>query len=402
MGFADLKRLFYKDNHLFLLLVIWLLVGFCFLQFNIQFQIFGFIINGIIIYLPLLIICIVLFLIAFFLQADIKKLTKKTVLKGIGLLGIVIIIFMFLGEEILFLIGLVTFIVSFISYIFITSIFSMYYCYRYGIKMDETFYKLPAPIAFFWRWLIFLAGAVIAIALILFVGAVSIGTTKLDVILRIGGYKFQIHEFVALVPNIIIGIIISLTLISILALILTENHAFNAWLGLFFIFSSLYASVLMVNAFLEGEISNVSPILDNPFTYALIFIFEVLLILYTISALIGTKAEIILDLKVFKPIKPDGVLIFLILCKVAYEFGDYYLADDKVAGVNAVLLKNIAVFWLFIPLFVIMGLFGIISYGRIKKERKDEKLEKKARKARDKERKKRIKEREKERKKKKK
>ena len=155
----------------------------------------------------------------------------------------------------------------------------------------------------------------------------------------------------------------------------------------------------MVNAFLGGEVANVSPILDNPITYALLFIFNLFIILYTISALIGTKAEIILDLKVFKPIKADGILIFLILCKVAYEFGDFYLADNKVAGVNAVLLKNISVFFLFIPLMIIMGLYGIISYDKIKKERKEEKLEKKAKKARNKERKARIKQREKEKKK---
>ncbi|TFG13543.1 MAG: hypothetical protein EU535_04710 [Promethearchaeota archaeon] len=399
MALVDLKKLLEKENRLFLFLIIWLIIGFTFLQFNIEFQIFGFIFNGIIIYYPLLIICIVLFLIAFFLQADIKKLTRNTILRGTILLIIVAVIFYLLGEEILFLIGVVTFIVSFIFYIFITSVFTMYYIYRYGISIDNKFYKMPAPVAFLWRWIMFLAGIIAAIALILFIGAVSIGATDLTALLKIGRYEIRLHEFVKLVPNIIIGVIISLTLISIVAIILTKNHAFNAWLGLFFLFSSLYASVLMVNAFLGGEVANVSPILDNPITYALIFIFELFIILYTISALIGTKADIILDLKVFKPIKADGILIFLILCKVAYEFGDFYLADNKVGGINAVLLKNISVFFLFIPLMIIMGLFGIISYSKIKQERKEEKLEKKAKKARDKERKKRIKQREKEQKK---
>jgi hypothetical protein len=155
----------------------------------------------------------------------------------------------------------------------------------------------------------------------------------------------------------------------------------------------------MVNTFLGGQIANVSPLLDNPFTYLLIYIFEVLVILYTISTLIGTKAEIILDLKVFKPIKQDGILIFLILCKVADEFGDYLLVDNKIAGVNAGLLKNVAIFWLFIPLMVIMGLYGILSYGKIKLKRKREKRLKKKRKADEKARKKRLKEQEKARKK---
>ena len=399
MGFKDLKKLLERENRLFLLLIIWLIVGSTFIQFNFEFQILGLVLNGFIIFMPLLIICIVLFLIAFFLQGDLKELTLGTIIKGICLLGLVVVLFLFLGTDIIYFIGFVSFIVSFISYIFITSIFSMYYIYKYGVRLDEAFYKAPRGIAFFLRWFIFLAGIIIAIGIILFIGEISIGTTRLAGVLKIAGFQLRINDIVKFIPNIIIGIIIILTLISILTLILEENHALNAWLGIFLLFSSLYCAVLMVNAFLGGEVKNVSPLLDNPITYILIFIFELIIILYTISALIGSKAEIILDLKVFKPIKPDGILIFLILCKVAYEFGDIMLADFKVAGINIVLLKNIAVFWLYIPLMIIMGLYGILQYGKIKRERKTEKYFKKKQKAEEKERKKRIKAQEKERKK---
>ena len=208
MGFKDLKGLLKKENHFFLILIIWLLVGYTFLEFNIEFQIIGIVINGIVIYFPLLIICIVLFLIAFFLQADLKKLTRNTVLKGIAFLIVVIIIFLFIGAEILFLIGVVSFIVSFIFYIFITSIFTMYYIYRYGIDLDSSFYKMPTPIAFTWRWLIFLVGTAAAVALILFIGAVSVGTTKITVIIVIAGQEFFIHRFVEIIPYIIVGIIL--------------------------------------------------------------------------------------------------------------------------------------------------------------------------------------------------
>jgi hypothetical protein len=399
MGFQDLKKLLKKENRIFLFLIIWLVIGVTLIKFSLEFQILGFVINGFIVYLPLLIVCIVLFLITFFLQGDIKKLNSKTIAKGIIFLILVGIIFLFLGQEILFLIGYISFVVSFIFFIFITSIFTMYYCYRYGIKLDDAFYKMPAPIAFVWRWLIFLIGTIGAIALIIFIGEISIGATKITVLLKIWGYEFRIYDFVRIVPNVIIGVIIILILISFILLIIEKNHAFDAWLGLFFIFSSIYASVLMINAFLGGEIARVSPILDNPITYIVVFIFDLIILFYTISALIGSKAEIILDLKIFKPIKPDGVLVFLILCKVAYEFGDINLADNKVAGVNAVLLKNVAVFWLFIPLMIIMGLYGIISYGKIKQKRKAEKRIKKQEKAREKARLKQEKERERERKK---
>jgi len=397
MPISDLKKLAEKENRKFLVLILWLIVGVTFVTFNIEFQIFGLVLNGFVLFMPLLIICIVLFLIAFFLQADIKELNRATIGKGVVLTFIFALIFWFLGTEIFEIIGLVSFIVSFISYIFITSIFSMYYIYTYGIKLDEKFYKMPAPLAFVARWFIFLAGIVIGLGIIIFIGQISIGQSHITAILRIGGYEFKVHDFVSLVPTIIIGTIIGLTAISLLALIFGDNHAFNAWLGLFILFSSIYGAVLMVNAFLGGQVANVSPLLDNPITYVILFIFDLFVILYTISALIGSKAEVILDLKIFKPIKPDGILIFLILCKVAYTFGGYYLADSVFGGTNADLLKNVLVFWLFIPLMIIMGLVGILQYGKIKRERKTEKYFKKKQKREQKDKEKRAKEQEKDR-----
>ncbi|MHA1525774.1 MAG: hypothetical protein ACTSQD_01980, partial [Promethearchaeota archaeon] len=60
--------------------------------------------------------------------------------------------------------------------------------------------------------------------------------------------------------------------------------------------------------------------------------------------------------------------------------------------------KNVAVFWLFIPLMIIMGLYGIASYGKIKRERKTEQYFKKKQKTEVKEQQERIKQQEKERK----
>ena len=399
MPIKDLGKLFEKENRLFLVLVIWLIVGYTAIAFNFEVLIFGFVLNGLIIFMPLLIICIILFLIAFFLQGDLKELKWSSLLRGGVFLFVVAGLMYLFGAQLLFLIGVVSVFVSFISYIFITSTFSMYYCFKYGMRLDDAFAKLPRPIAFFWRWFVFIAGTLIALLIIYVIGAISIGTTTLEGTVAIVGREFRINDIIRYVPLIIIGIILSLVVISLVALFFGGNHALNAWLGLFFLFSAVYGSVLMINAFLGGDVSNVSPLLDNPLTYALIFAFELILILYTISVLIGSKAEILLDLKVFKPIKPDGILIFLILSKVAYEFGDILLADYEYGGANIVLLKNVAVFWLFIPLMIFMGLYGIASYGKIKRERKTEQYFKKKQKTEDKEQRKRMDQQEKERKK---
>ena len=218
MPIKDLGKLLEKENRLFLVLVIWLIVGYAAIEFNFEVIIFGFVLNGLIIFMPLLIICIVLFLIAFFLQGDLKELKWSSLVRGGVFLFVVSALMYLFGAELLFLIGVVSVFVSFISYIFITSTFSMYYCFKYGMHLDDAFAKLPRPIAFFWRWFVFLAGTIIALLMIYFIGAVSIGTTPLHGTITIVGREFRINDIVRFVPLIIIGIILSLVVISLLAL----------------------------------------------------------------------------------------------------------------------------------------------------------------------------------------
>ena len=187
MPIKDLGKLFEKENRLFLVLVIWLIVGYTAIAFNFSVVIFGFVLDGLIIFMPLLIICIVLFLIAFFLQGDLKELNWSSLLRGGVFLFVVSALMYLFGAQLLFLIGVVSVFVSFISYIFITSTFSMYYCFKYGMRLDDAFARLPRSIAFFWRWFVFIAGTVIALLIIYVIGAISIGTTTLKGTVDIAG-----------------------------------------------------------------------------------------------------------------------------------------------------------------------------------------------------------------------
>ena len=114
MPIKDLGKLLEKENRLFLVLVIWLIVGYTAIAFNFEVLIFGFVLNGLIILMPLLIICVVLFLIAFFLQGDLKELKWSSLLRAGVFLFIVSALMYLYGPELLFLIGVVSVFVSFI------------------------------------------------------------------------------------------------------------------------------------------------------------------------------------------------------------------------------------------------------------------------------------------------
>ena len=62
--------------------------------------------------------------------------------------------------------------------------------------------------------------------------------------------------------------------------------------------------------------------------------------------------------------KVDAVIMWLIFSKAAYEIAK--AADPRIA---ADLINAVLGFFLFVPLFAIAGIYGIIKYGKVKKER---------------------------------
>ena len=97
-----------------------------------------------------------------------------------------------------------------------------------------------------------------------------------------------------------------------------------------------------------------------------IYVFDVILIVYTTATLIGIKTEVLSEK--FKFVKPDGILMWLIFSKASYEFAKGGMENMNISAFNA-----IAGIILFTGLFLIAGLYGIISYG--KREKKTKKVE---------------------------
>ncbi|MHA1294812.1 MAG: zinc-ribbon domain-containing protein [Promethearchaeota archaeon] len=336
MSIKDLKILKEKELRLFLILTIWLLFAFTFFQFREFFPEW----LPYIIYLPLLGLCLSLIFAAFLFKKNLKELGPKQILIYFAITVPIILIFAF--------IALILFVFAILTYVFITSIFTCYNCYKKGVKFDDNWYTKPFPINAAVRWTVFIGGTVLAILFIAIVAIVGAGFAL---------FSEDVKSMLGFVPIAMFLVILILALIGGLMVLIGR---LNAWLGIFFLWVSFYTLFLMIKAFLAvgGDSDGGSSII---YVQIALYLFDLFLILSTMGSLVGKRAELISE-KIH--IRPENILIWLIFAKAAYEFA------DAVPGMEASQFKAIWVFVLFIPLVFIMGIYGIKSYGKLKKERK--------------------------------
>ncbi len=341
MGFKDLAIL--KEKKLYLVLVIWLLVSFSVLQFVPDW--------GMILFIPLLAVSAILFILSFVFRQELTELSFKKILLYLIIAIPLILIFTYFAVAIFF----VLFIISIFSYVFITSLFSMVGCYEKGIEWDEKLFNMPKPISTFSRLGEFYGGSLIGIILMIFFALV--GTTWAAVSPEVAD-TFIAVPWIIVVSIIVISVIGSLTIL--------RGHL-NAWLGTFFIWVSIYSFYLMLKAFYSlGSTGGGSEYSFE--VQILLYIFDLILILVTIGSLLGRSEWLTDKLKI---IKPDAIIIWLIFSKAAYELA------DTMGELDVSLLKAVGVFVLFVPLFIIIGIYGILKYGKLKKQRKIQKKQKK-------------------------
>lgn len=344
MVFAELKKLFFdKQYRLFMVLVLWLLIGFSIFQFKDIIPMWV----GYVIFLPLLVICAILFIISLIFRADLKELTFKRIVIYCLIAFVIIIIFIYIAAVLFLFI----FVIALISYVLITATFYMYSCYDFSVDLDEKVKNIEGSGGKILRWVIFLGLSLISIIFMIIIINLGVLFSK-----TAGDVQFSFDRMA--VAFLIIMII--LLVIGILSLIAGK---LNAWLGLFFLLCCIYYLYLMVSAYFT--------LTSSGGTYSLglrmaIFAFDVLLIVYTTAILIGKKTEVLSEK--FKFVKPDGILMWLIFSKAAYEFAKVGMENINISAFNA-----ITGIILFTVLFVIAGLYGIVSYSfREKKSKKSE------------------------------
>lgn len=371
MEFIDnLKKLGFKENRKYLILVIWLLIDITLIQIPIQINIqIGAIevelwdLIGVVIFLPYLTFLMFLFLLSIFFKKDIKDVSSWK-----------IIILFLLTLPLMFFISVILvaiFAFSVFSYIFFSSWFILYGAYLIARNIDERlkrhdYRKIT-------RSLTFSGGVLFSLFLLMIMFVPALGI--LDII-----YTF-IPEL-STYPIIILGVRILFIIVGViivafafLTLVGLTRKTFNAWIGIFAILVVIYTYFLVVKVFIAVQSvggGGSSP----PVTQILMILIDIFIILYSISTLMGSQAEL-LRKRVFKKsmrIGLDTILLWLVFSKVAYEFVHYF-PYDWLQGLPYIdfmtildefiinLLRNIGILIFFVAVLVILGLYEIRKYN---------------------------------------
>ena len=266
------------------------------------------------IFYPLLLVCLVLFVYTAFFRGDIRHFTWKNLGKAGGFIGIGVVAYILLGYYVFIgMIDLFTslmFVVSIFSYIAITAVFSMYFCFEQGVKLDDTVYKAPTFWAFLLRWGLFFLCVLVSFFMVWYGPAYIASTAPLE---QKSVGSGALRDMLVWLPVLTVGIIVGLTIAALVILVIRGK--FNAWLGIFFFFISAYVTFLMVGALFTVRSGNTLPIF---IARIIMFCFDMFLLLVTIGGLVGKKADLIGEK--LKVINSDAILIWLIFAKAAYEY----------------------------------------------------------------------------------
>ncbi len=333
-SFSNLKKLTQGKNNIYLILVIWTLIGFTVNEFLPP-------LVSVIIFLPLMAICLIFFFASLFTRKTVDQFSNKRIFLHVIITLPFIII--------LFYIGIYLFYVSFISYIFLTAFFTMYTCYKTGVKIYDGTNKLPRGVKEFSQWSIFLGGTVISIAIIY-------GTAF--VLHNLLGYTIDETTFNPY--GIAWILIISIIILAVVTGILNLRGAFNSWIGVFFLGVAVYAGYQMYSI-----TSALQP--DDGSGYAMaitvvIFIGNLILILNSFGNLLGEQSELLASkLRIFKW---DTILLWLMFSTASFRFA------EALPNMEASLFKNIAVFILFVPLMIFLAFYGMNYYMKLHKNEK--------------------------------
>ena len=366
----NLKKLGLKENRKYLILIIWLLVNITIIQLPFEFsvQIFGIWVDlldliGVITYVPFLTFLAFTFLYSLIAKKDIKEVTS----------GKILLIFFLTLPLMFFLIPIIVgiFLFSIFSYIFFTSWFILYGAYLSSKRLDDSLKRRVH--SSFYRVIQFFGGSILSIVLLTayLLGAQNIG----DLI----GLTFTQDVYDTLNYVVIfIGIIVLIFII--VGIVFMFKKIFNAWLGMFSLSVVIYTFYLLVKIFLALRSTGGE---ETSFTTQIIMlIVDLFILIYSISTLMGSQAELLSKKIRIKRIGVDSVLIWLVFSKVAYEFihnypfalfsGFAYVDYISVLDQDVINLgKNYGVLFFFLILLVTLGFYQITKYNLNERKFKD-------------------------------
>ncbi|MHA1468752.1 MAG: hypothetical protein ACTSP6_11845 [Promethearchaeota archaeon] len=358
----NLKKLGLKENRKYLILVIWLLVNITIIQLPFKYAIQFFAINmdlldliGVVTYIPFLTFLVFTFLYSLVAKKDVKEIAAWKVL----------LTFFLTLPLMFFLIPLMVsiFLFSLFSYVFFTSWFILYGAYLSSKRLDNGLKRRVH--SSFYRAIQFFGGSLLSIVLLIayLLGSQTIG----DMV----GLTFTQGVYDTLNYAVIfIGIIVIIFII--IGIVFMFKRIFNAWLGMFSLSVVIYTFYLLIKIFLA--LRSTGGVETSIATQIIMLIVDLFILLYSISTLMGSQAELLSKNIGIKRIGVDSILIWLVFSKVAYEFIHNYpftlfsdfayidaidLLDESVIN----LLKNIGVLLFFLIILVALGFHQIRKYN---------------------------------------
>jgi len=366
----NLKKLGLKENRKYLILVIWLLVNITIIQLPFKYAIQFFAINidlldliGVVTYIPFLTFLVFTFLYSLVAKKDVKEIAAWKVL----------LTFFLTLPLMFFLIPLMVsiFLFSLFSYVFFTSWFILYGAYLSSKRLDNGLKRRVH--SSFYRAIQFFGGSLLSIVLLIayLLGSQTIG----DMV----GLTFTQGVYDTLNYAVIfIGIIVIIFII--IGIVFMFKRIFNAWLGMFSLSVVIYTFYLLIKIFLA--LRSTGGVETSIATQIIMLIVDLFILLYSISTLMGSQAELLSKNIGIKRIGVDSILIWLVFSKVAYEFIHNYpftlfsdfayidaidLLDESVIN----LLKNIGVLLFFLIILVALGFHQIRKYNLNQKKFRD-------------------------------
>jgi hypothetical protein len=367
MSFIEnLKKLTLKENWKYLIIVILLLIGIAVIQIPVEYTItiLSFEIDlwdliGVVIFLPFLTFVMFLFLLSLLAKKDVKEISSwKVMLIFLAALPLMIIIS-------IILVGL--FLFSILSYIFLTSWFILYGAYLTSKRLDDNLKKRVH--SSFYRGILFVGG--IIGALLLLIGYIF-GSSYIGDLLGITITQniYNILNYVVLIVGLMIIVF------SVIGIVYLFKGIFNAWLGIFSILTVIYTFYLLVKIFFA--LNSTGGASSSIYTQFGLIAVDLFIILYSISTLMGSQADILFKRLKLKRIGLDTILIWLIFSKVAYEFAHNFpyswlagfpyidilsYLDESIVNLG----KNIGVLIFFILILAVLGLYQMHKYSRQEK-----------------------------------
>lgn len=339
MGFKDLKILAEKEKRAYLILTIWLLIGYSFLQFDpanlIGSNLLFFLLNT----------CLLYFIFNLLIKNKIDQHPLLYLLLCLALTFPLNILIINYG----LLVIVIFFVIASYFWLFATSIFVMDNCYEKSIHWDNRIKNWRKPYNHILRISLFVGGALLATELLYLISRIALNV------------KDPSYSYILVINYVYLNMWFVIWVLFIIGIFLIIFKKFNLWLGIFFLFITFYAITIFIAA-VQVEYGPESVTL--PFLI-IQYIFNIFLLLSSTVKLLGKRAEILR--KRLKPIYTDILLIWLIYSMAAFQFG------KSIVGKAVIQFELYFTALIFPYLALLFGIYAIVRHSKKPKKKEEEK-----------------------------